>query len=255
MAASVTTQVGIGDSASASTTLETASFSPTGSNKVLYVLIGSGASSPSDPSAVKYASTGGTGGESLTKIDSTRTIATFVKQSIYKLVGPSASSGTIHCTWSGSDDERWIIAVAVQDAAGTEGVISYASGSSSAPSVAPASTSGELVIDFLSILNGGGSGYTLTVGAGQTSIKELEGGSPAGGSANNISGYESAGSSRETAAGTTTTMSWTVSSSSDWGIHAFQVNPAGAGPTTSLKRNSQLNGLGASGPFFHNPLG
>ncbi len=230
MAASVSASIAIGDSVTALTTLATGTLTPTGTNKVIYVLVGSGATSPNNPSAVKYASVAGVGGESLTLLDSTRTIATNVKQSIYKLVAPSAASGTIHVTWAGADDERWIIAVAVQDADGTEGAISYATGTSSAPSVAPASTSGELVLDFLSILNGGGSGYTLDVGAGQTSIRELEGSGTGG--TTNISGFESAGSSRETAGGASTTMSWTISSNSEWGIHAFQVNPAAAPAAT-----------------------
>lgn len=256
MAASVTAIIGIGDSVSASTTLETGTLTPTGSNKAIYVLVGSGATSPNDPSVVKYASTGGSGGETFTKLDSTRTIATNVKQSIYRLASPSAASGTIHCTWAGSDDERWIIAVAVQDAAGTEGTIAYATGNSTTPSVAATSTSGELVIDFMSLLDISAYSPTMTVGAGQTSNKQLQGATPSGGSANNISPYEEAASSRETASGSSTTMSYTLSAVIDgWGIHAFQVNPSGGGGGSPLRRNSQLNGLGASGPFFHNPLG
>jgi len=241
MAASVTASVAIGDSSGASTTLETGTLTPTGSNKTIYVLAGCGAGSPGDPTAIKY---GGSGGESFTLLDSVRTVATFVKTSVWRLANPSAGSGTIHGTWATSNDERWLIAVAVQDSDGTEGVISYATGSSSGPTVAPASTSGELVLDFLSILNGGGSGYTLSVGAGQTSIQELEGAGTGG--ATNISGYESAGASYETAGGATTTMSWTVSSSSEWGIHAFQVNPAtgGGGPATPAGRCALL-GVGA----------
>lgn len=235
MAASVTTQVGIGNSTpGGALTIETASFSPTGANKVIYALVGSGAGSPNNPAAVKYASTAGVGGESLSLLDSVRTVNVNIKTSVWKLANPSASSGTLHSTYGGIDDERWIIAVAVQDAAGTEGAISYATGSSTAPSVTPVTTTGNLVLDFLSMLNGAGGagGYTITVGAGQTSVKELETDSPATGGANNISAFESAGVSQETAAGASTVMSWTISASSDWGIHAFQVNAAAAGGST-----------------------
>ena len=228
MAASVTDQVGIGNN-SASTTLETGTLTPTGSNKVLYVLVGTGASSPGDPTAVKYASTGGSGGESLTLLDSVRVVGTFVKTSVWKLVGPSASSGTIHATFAASNDERWIIAVAVQDADGTENTIAYATASSStAPTVNATSVSGDLVLGFLSVLDGSGGNPQLT--AGQTSVYELESSTAGTGG---IGNFESAGIEQDTASGTSTTISWTLSDLSDWGLHAFAVNGAtGGGATT-----------------------
>lgn len=232
MAASVTTQVGVGDSASVTNTLETASFTPTGTDKVLYALVGCGATSPGSPDQCKYASTGGTGGESFTLLDSVRTVNVNIKLSVWKLVAPSAGSGTVWAHYAANNDERWIICVAVQNAAGTEGTIAYASGLSSAPSVNATSTSGELVLDFLSTLDGGGNSRLITVGTNQTSVKELEGGTPSTGGPNNISIYEDAGVSRETASGGTTTMAWSVDGgfSLDWGIFAFQVDPVGAVP-------------------------
>ena len=227
MAASVTDQIGEGN-ASASTTLETsASITPTGSNKVLYVLVGTGATSPGDPTAVKYASTGGSGGESLTLLDSVRTIATFVKTSVWKLVGPSASSGTIHATFAASNDERWIIAVAVQDADGTENTIAYNTASASTSATVDAtSVSGDLVLAFLSLLDQSGGNPQLT--AGQTSVYELESSTAGTGG---IGAFESAGIERATASGTTTTMTWTMSDTNTWGLHAFAVNGAGAPPS------------------------
>lgn len=229
MVASVTASVALGASAAASTTIETASFSPTGSNKIIYALVGCGATSPGDPNSVKYASTGGTGGEAMTLLDSVRTVNTNVKTSIWKLANPSASSGTIWAQYASSNDERWIIAVAVQDASG-ENTIAYATANAvTTATVNATSTTGELVLDFLSVLDGGGTGGSITVGAGQTSIKELEG--PGTGSSTNISAFENAGISQETASGTPTTMSWTMNVGMDYGIHAFQVLPAAAGPT------------------------
>ncbi len=242
MAASVTTQIGIGDSTTALPTIETGTLTPTGSNKVIYALVGSGAGSPNDPTAVKYASTVGIGGESLTLLDSVRTINTNVKTSVWRLASPSAGSGTIHATYGGNDDERWVIAVAVQDAAGTEGTIAYATANgTTAPSVTPTTTSGELVLDFLSLLRQAGGSWTFAPDASQTTVKELEGNSPATGGANNIGEFEGAGISRETAAGASTVMSWTTSGTADYGIHAFQVNPfAGGGPVANAGFRSLL---------------
>jgi len=244
MAASVTASVAIGNSAAPSTTLETASFTPTGANKAIYVLVGSGAASPNSPTAVKYASASGVGGESLSLLDSVRLIAPSnnIRTSVWKLANPSAASGTIHVTYGGSDDERWIVARAVQDADGTEGAIAFATGNNTAPSVTVTTTSGNLVLDFMSMLDGAGpsGGVTVTQGGSQTLDKKLDTDTPTGGSATNISAFESAGTSHQTASGTSTVMSWTLSRTSEWGIHSFQVNPAAAAPSVGsrIRRNT-----------------
>jgi hypothetical protein len=46
-----------------------------------------------------------------------------------------------------------------------------------------------------------------------------------------------------------------VYGNSNGGPTNFKADNLGGGGGTPLKRNSTLNGLGASGPFFHNPLG
>ena len=80
MTASVTTSIGVGNVV-ASTTIETlTSITPTGSNKVLYALVGAGATSPGSPNSVKYASTAGTGGEAFTLLDSVRTYVPWLKR-------------------------------------------------------------------------------------------------------------------------------------------------------------------------------
>lgn len=242
MAASVTASVGVGTSLVAATTVETASLAPTGSNKTIYALVGSGANTPSNPSAVKYASTAGVGGESLTLLDSVRTVNTNIKMSLWKLANPVAASGTIHATLAGLDDERWIIGVAVQDSAGTEGAIIFGTlNSSTAPTVTATTTSGNLVLDFLSLLNTGGGGPTITCDVSQASVKELESGTPPTGGTANISPYESAGVSSETAAGATTVMSWTISTISDWGLFAFQVNGATTAAVGSRRKKNTIH--------------
>lgn len=238
MAATVTAQVGIG-SVTPATTIETASLTPTGTNKVIYALVGCGATAPGSPNSVKYASTAGVGGEAMTLLDSVRTVNTNMKTSVWFLANPVAASGTVWAQYAATNDERWIIAEAVQDAAGTNTTPIYATanGTNSPSVVSTGNTAGELVLDFLSVLDTGGNTPTIAVGAGQTSIKELEG---AVAGANGIGINEAAGTSRETAAGANTTMSWTISVVADWGIHTFQVNPAAAASSGSPSAIKQI---------------
>jgi hypothetical protein len=207
----------------ATTTLETASFAVAGSNRVLYVLAGSGAGTPVDPSAVKW---GGSGGTSLTQIGTTLNVGANVKISLWRLIAPAATSSTIHVTWGSGQDERWIIGVSTKDTDQTtpNGTLASATGSGTGPTVAATTTSGNLVLDFMSWLDGGGSSFTVTDDV-PDSLQEIEGATLQ---------YEGAGASRETAAGASTTTSWTISggAGNDWGIFAFQVNE-GTAPAVS----------------------
>ena len=173
------------------------------------------------------ASAAGVGGESLSLLDSVRIINVNVKTSVWRLIGPVAASGTLHATYGGTDDERWIIGVAVQDADGTTGTIAYATANAStAVSTTAVTTSGNLILGLVSVLSGSGGTPLLT--AGQTSIKELEG---ATAGPNGIGINEAAGAESTVAAGVSTVMTWTIAPAADWGQHAFQVNAAVSGST------------------------
>lgn len=228
-------------SATPSTTLETAAFAVGGANRVLYALIGSGSTAPSDPSAVKW---GGSAGASMTLLGTTLTINTNEKISLFRLISPAASTSTVHATWAGTDDERWIIAIAVEVADQTtpNGTVATATGTNHSPTVDVASVTGDLVLDFVNFMDGNGSSYTLTAGAGQTEQKNLGGGVA-------IGPYEGAAASKETAAGTSTTMSWAISgtgTSLGWGIFAFAVNAAAAGSAQALD-GAATGGASATG--------
>jgi hypothetical protein len=229
MAASVTASVGFGDK-TASTTLETGTLTPTGANKTLYFLVGSADDPPVNPTAVKYASASGVGGESLTLLDSVRTFSTFNKTSVWKLVAPVAASGTIHVTWGSSQTERWGIGVAVQDADGTEGAITFVNQTDvTAISADAASVSGDLVMGFLTVFDLNPANPQLT--ATQTSVYELESSTPG---ANGISDNQSAAIWRATASGATTTISGTIGVACDYGMHVFAVNGAATGISLAL---------------------
>jgi hypothetical protein len=220
MAASVTDSI-TAYHTSAGASLETGTLTPTGSNKVIYAIVGVGAGTPDDPSDVRYASTGGSGGETMTLIDTTRSLSGFVKANIWRLASPSASSGTI---WANthSDDEATIIAIALDGAAGTE-TVTYASGTSTALSVSATSTSGDLVLSL------GGSSLPsdtdATITSGDTSIVDVDG--------TTGPGYQIWGAGYEIAAGSSTTLSFTASTSGDWGIFGINVDSGGSPATAT----------------------
>lgn len=235
MAAVITDTVAIG-AADNTSSLTTGSLTSGGSNRVLYVAVGSGAGTPTDPTGVKW---GGSGGTSLTQLGSTLNLGANCKWSLWRLIAPTAQSSTVYASWAGNQDERWIIAAAVEDADQTtpNNTVATATGTAATnPTVAATSVSGDLVLDFVAFLNGGGQSLTLTADASQAELEDLGGGT-------GIGPYEGAAASSETAAGSSTTMSWTISTTNarDWGIFAFAVNQASA---STLVPRSMLLGVG-----------
>lgn len=239
MAATVVDSVGTG-SADNTASLTSGSLTVSGSNRVLYALVGSGATTPTDPTAVKW---GGSGGTSMTQIGTTLTLGSNVKMSLWRLIAPTAQSSTVYASWAGNQNERWIIGVAVQDADQTTPNNTLAqtsgSGAGAGATVNATSVSGDLVLDFVSFLDLGGNSLTLTAGAGQTELEDLASGV--------IGPYEGAGASSETASGTSTTMSWTISGTGDrnWGIFALAIN-APSGPTSHALEGAATAGATAS---------
>jgi muconolactone delta-isomerase len=141
-------------------------------------------------------------------------------------------------TWGSGQDERWIIGVSTKDTDQTtpNGTVASATGTGTGPTVAATTTSGNLVLDFMSWLDGGGSSWTVTDDV-PDSLQEIEGATLQ---------YEGAGASRETAAGASTTCSWTISGGggNNWGTFALQINEAVAAPAASPPlRKTQAAGI------------
>lgn len=205
----------------ASTIAETPAFAVSGSNRVLYaclVGVSTGAMTHND---VRWQ---GAGGTSLTKLGSTYTIGSYLTVSLWRIIAPTAATDTVIGEVTGAI-YTMIIGVSVQDADQTtpNGTVANANGTSTSPSVNASSASGQLVLDFMSWSDIAGAARTATVGAGQTSLQEIEGAA--------IS-YGGECSSRETAGGASTTMSWSISNSiSDWLSLAFSINDASSGST------------------------
>lgn len=204
----------------ASTTLESASFAVGGSNRVLYVFVATGAVTPVDPSAVKW---GGSGGTSLTQIGTTIDHHANGKFSLWRLIAPAAQTATVHVTWPSSQDERYFIAYSAKDADQTtpNNTVAQATGNSTAPSVAATSVSGDLAISGMTFLDTGGNADTISTA--DTSRQEIEGTDLV---------FEGMGVSEATAAGASTTMTWTLAHARPWGIFALAINGAAAGGYT-----------------------
>lgn len=204
------------------TSFSTAAAAVAGTNRVLFAWILTGATTVLDPSTVKWNTT-----ESLTQLGTTINLGANVKISLWRLINPTAGSFALDVTWAGTQEEIGVIWVSTKDTdqVTPNGTVATATGSTSAPTVNASSAAGELVLDGAGFSDNGANNITLTVDASQTSNQEIDGADL---------GFEGLGSSRETAAGASTTMSWTMSATAafGWGIFAFQVNGAAAGGET-----------------------
>lgn len=217
MAVTINNSVAIGG-AGGGTSLETASFALGGTDRVLYVLAGSGAGSVVAPSAVRW---GGAAGTMLTQISTSLQFSTYGIMEIWRLIAPAAQTATVYASWPSSQDERWLIGVALEGAHQTtpNPTPDEDSGTGYFPSLDVAATAGDFVLGFLSGLDQGGSSPTVT--SSQTSIQELEAGA--------ISAYEVAAASYTTAAGNPETMDWSMSNGFSWGAIGFPVAESAGG--------------------------
>jgi hypothetical protein len=219
MAATVYTSVKASANDNVST-LETASFAIGGSNRGLLVFAFSGAGSPVAPTSIKW---GGSGGTALTQLSSTQTVTIYGRHSVWWLTAPTATTSTVYADWGSNQDERFLLCIALQDVDQVTpyNTVATSTGSTTTPTVNATSVSGDLVIDGVAFLDLSGSGRTLTAGASQTSLQEVEGAPTT---------YEGVGCSYESAAGSSTTMSWSISGAVDtWGIFALAINAATGG--------------------------
>lgn len=235
-------------STSAATTHTTAAMTiSSAADRVLYVKVATGAGTPQIPTAVKC---GGSGGTACTQISTTLS-PTNGKHTLWRLIAPPTGSQTIYASWATGQDEVLITAETWTNADqvtpnGTVITGVNASGTNFTPSVAAASIAGDMVSDSLFVISSNTDSKTLTVGAGQTSIQEIEGLA--------TGGYEDLGASYETASGTSTTMSWSIggtSSNLESTMFAFAINGASSSASaTSSRRKKRLIFPGQhAGPF------
>lgn len=212
--------------------LTTAAFTIAGANRVLIVAVLSGAGTPLAPNAVKW---GGSGGTSLTQIGSTVDINANCKLSLWQLVAPATGSNTVYVSWASAQDETAIVAASytgVDQSTPVRTPVS-ATGTDEFTAVTVTSVAADYVVDGVGFIDSNGAAMTMVVDAGQTSHGEVEGA--------NLS-YEGLGTSHEVAAGTSTTMNWTLSQNgAAWGQIAVALVPSTGGAASSILRQMMMH--------------
>lgn len=161
------------------------------------------------------------GGVALTALGTAQT--SDFRSRIYLLNAPAAGTADVVVTFSANVSKGAIATVSTYSGVNQTtalGTLAAASGDSDAPSLAVASASGDLVHDVLTTETGSG---TITLGAGQT---------PNGAAPADV-GIVRNRSSRETAAGTSTTMSYTMTQKK-WSSSGVAIKSAPPSPVISV---------------------
>jgi len=142
-------------------------------------------------------------------IASTSPSSSYLSSTMWYLVAPATGANNVVVTHTGSPRVR-ATAVSLQGVNQSTPVENgtSATGTSTTPSVAVTTQDDDWVVDMMSYGATGGA----TAGASQTERTEING------------GLHSAASSTEEATGTSTTMSWTITSD-EWTASAVAVNP------------------------------
>lgn len=144
----------------------------------------------------------------------------------FYLIAPATGTNNIVVSFSGAMSDMGAGAVSFTDAHQTTplGTAVTATGTNTTPSVTVTTSAGEIVVDGLVIVHGG----TLTVDGSQTQRW------------NSIAsnGFQKYAGSTETAAGASTPMNWSNSSSQQWAIGAVPIKPVAAGGGTVATKMS-----------------
>lgn len=187
--------------------LTTASWTISGSNRYLFAGVASGAAVPQDPTACKW---GGSGGTGLTQNGTPITDSSTHRLSIWELIAPSTGSQTLFASWGSNQDETALGGVSytgvdqsTPSRARSTNTLSGQSSPFTATVTVTTSQNGDLIVDAMwAADNTAATNPTIAVDASQTSRIEIEGATI---------GFEAYGMSEEAATGANTVMSWTVS--------------------------------------------
>lgn len=135
---------------------------------------------------------------------------------VYRLVNPATESQATTVTGGQGWGEVAVVSFQGVHQSLPEGTIATATGSSTGPTVDASSEVGGMVLDIMQAF----STPTATAGAGQTERHDAA-----------VNGVQRLGVSTEDGAASVT-MSWTLSASNDWEIHAIPIKAALSGGTT-----------------------
>ena len=171
------------------------------------------------PSGVTYNSV------SMTQVGSTVTTGNF-SLSVWRLTGPATGSNTVAVTFSGTPGTN-NVATAANSFYGVDqstplGTPATANSASTSPTVDVGTAIGDLAYDAM--LESGGSGASNTAGSGQTERYDVDSGTAIG-----------AAGSHETAAGTTTTMSWGLGTSATWATLGVAIKPGSGAASATIQ--------------------
>lgn len=134
---------------------------------------------------------------------------------IWSLVNPPVGTANIIATWSsGEDCVLWSASFTNVNQTSPLGLFQAANGQSLTPGMTVSTDVGNAVVD---VLSAEGSAITQTPGTGQTIIAS---------GATGTGGSNARGAGSYKAAGTSTTMSWTLGASKKWDLGVVTVNAA-----------------------------
>lgn len=212
-----------GTADSGALTQDSASLTVSGTDKVLYVAVGNSDGSPAAPTGVRWDPTGAN--QAMTQIGTTISIGSFGRFSLWRLIAPTNATAVARATWGANQGERVVNATVVTgtDQTTANGTVAQASATSGTAMSAGAvtTTAGKLVLAF---------GYTLDIDLNNRLMN-----SPTGTERSEVTtspdAYDRVASQDQTAAGASTTPTWTLSGAVNggWAMYAFQLNDAAGG--------------------------
>ncbi len=195
-----------GFSAANVSSLATASFTISGTDRYLEVLVYSGAGSPVNVSSVVWDAAGVN--EALTQVESYITSNTYFRSSKWALVNPTAgTSKTVTVTWTGAQDETMVIAdsyTGIDQTTPTRTRPTPSQTSTSTPSLSVTSVSGDLVVGAVAF-NANANANVTTISSSAVTVREKVEGA-------DIGNYESCAQGDVTATGTSTSVGFTCNS-------------------------------------------
>lgn len=236
-----------GFSAANVSSLATASFTVSGANTYLRVLVYSGASTPDNVTSVVWDAAGVN--EALSQDESYVTFNTNFRASVWELVAPTAgTSKTVTVTWASAQNETMIIADAytgIDQTTPTRTLPTPAQGTGNTPSLSVTSVADDLVIG--SLANSKNPGDLTTIASSLVTIRqEVEGA--------DIGGYEACAQGDVVATGTSTSVGFTQSTTSGSGTYVLfgaALIPAAGTVTTTIVTGSATMGEGIAETYTY----
>lgn len=205
---------------SGSTTYDSGSITvPSGA--VVYALVGnSEGAGPADPTGVSL-DPGGTP-QAFTKLNSSGTLATYGNATLWRLTNATGVTAVVRATWAANKSERGIVVWVGTgiDTSTPNGTVGTADNNTTSPSATATTTTGQLVLSMCYFLDTAPSTTDYTSPSGTQRHKAIT--SP--------DEYLGLVSQDQTAAGSSTSPSWTISEALDrWYMVAIPLNAAAGG--------------------------